>query len=112
MLAVARRPKDPGAQAHPKCPFASGQRVPCGVPLVAYAIAEKLVTHRLVVGDHALFVHLNTAAGGHDAKKSLWTFFGSVPLYVMGEAIVSYLEVKAKSGDLVRTGQFALHSGY
>lgn len=75
-------------------------------------IDEKLISDRLEAGDHALFVHVNAAAGGYYTKKNLWTFLGSMPFYVMGGAIVSYLEFDGKSGEVIHAGQFTIHSGH
>lgn len=83
-----------------------------GIPLVAYVIDEKLIADGLANGDSALFVHVNTAAGGYCTKKNLWTFFGTMPFYVMGGTIVSYLAVDGKSGNIVHAAQFDIHSGY
>lgn len=82
-----------------------------GVPLVAYVIDEKPIAETLEGGAYALFVKL-TAAGGYYTKKNLWTFLGSMPFYVSGGTIASYVLVDGGSGVVVKAGQFTVHSGY
>jgi hypothetical protein len=83
-----------------------------GVPQVALIIDQKTLAEALAAGAYALFVRLNSSAGGYYTKKNLWTFFGDMPFFVSGGAIASYLAVDGASGSVKAAGQFQVHSGY
>jgi hypothetical protein len=83
-----------------------------GVPLATYVADEKRVIDKLQADSLLLFVRLNAPAGGRYSKKNIWTFFGTMPFYVSGGAITSYIAIDPKSGGVKSAGQFTVHSGY
>ncbi|UHD16366.1 xanthine dehydrogenase family protein molybdopterin-binding subunit [Thiocapsa bogorovii] len=83
-----------------------------GVPAAELVMTQKAVSDALKSGSYALFLRLNLSAGGYYTKKNLWTFFGSLPFYVSGGAIASFVAVDGASGDVRAAGQFQVHSGY
>ncbi len=92
--------------------LASLAAVTDGVPLAVHIVEEKTVSDKLAAGSRLVFLRLNTPAGGRYTKKSLWTFFGTMPFYVSGGAIASYVVVEPNEGGVLTAGQFTVHSGY
>ena len=80
--------------------------------MAALVADEKTLADALANGAIALFVHVNIAAGGYYTKKNLWTFFGGMPFYVSGGAVVSYTAIDGKTGKVGSAGQFQLFNGY
>ena len=83
-----------------------------GVALAVLVANEKWISDKMKNGALGLFIHLHSAAGANYTKKNLWTFFGSMPFYVMGGAVCSYVLVDGSSGSVLSAGQLPLHSGY
>lgn len=83
-----------------------------GVPLAVHIVDEKTVSDKLEAGSRLVFLRLNTPAGGRYTRKNLWTFFGTMPFYVSGGAIASYVVVDSKTGGVLTAGQYTVHSGY
>lgn len=83
-----------------------------GVPLATYVADEKMVIDKLQADSLLLLVRLNAPAGGRYSKKNIWTFLGTMPFYVSGGAITSYIAIDPKSGGVKSAGQFTVHSGY
>lgn len=83
-----------------------------GVPLAVHIADEKTVSEKLEAGSRLVFLRLNTPAGGRYTRKNLWTFFGTMPFYVSGGVIASYVVVDPNTGGVLTAGQQTVHSGY
>lgn len=59
----------------------------------------------------ALVLDVRSTIGGYYTKKNLWTFFGQMPFYAMGGAIVIFHLVD-RHGVVKEAGLIPIHSGY
>lgn len=82
-----------------------------GVARITRVMDQKAITDELNHGAQALLVNVAGAGGTNYTKKNLWTFFGGMPFYVSGGAIVSYAVID-KDGAIKKAGQWPLHSGF
>jgi hypothetical protein len=58
-----------------------------------------------------LVLDVRAAVGGYYTKKNLWTFFGGIPFFAMGGAVVTYSALDAE-GVIKAAGLLPVHSGY
>jgi hypothetical protein len=83
-----------------------------GVALIAKIALEKAIADEAGKADAlSLALDVRAAAGGYYTKKNLWTFFGFMPFYVMGGAVVTY-QLVDKDGVLKGAGTVPVHAGY
>lgn len=59
-----------------------------------------------------LLLRLESAGGGYLIKKNLWTGLGSIPLYHMGGATVSFLLLAGAEGTVKGGGVVPVHGGF
>jgi hypothetical protein len=83
-----------------------------GVLPIIKVVQQKAICDALS-GDstYMLAVDVRAATGGYYTKKNLWTFFGGLPLFAMGGAIVTY-QLLDKKGALYASGLVPRHGGY
>jgi hypothetical protein len=58
-----------------------------------------------------LMLDVRAAVGGYYTKKNLWTFFGGMPFFAMGGAVVTYTLLDS-GGVIKAAGLVPVHSGY
>jgi hypothetical protein len=65
-----------------------------------------------IQGGYLLVLKVQKAGGGYLIKKSLWTFFGGMPLYHMGGVSVSYELFEGQSGQVLASGIVPVYGGF
>ncbi len=61
---------------------------------------------------YLLVLKVQKAGGGYLIKKSLWTFFGGMPLYHMGGVSVSFELFDGRSGQVLASGLVPVYGGF
>lgn len=82
-----------------------------GATMLATVVREKAVFKQLD-GGHLLILKVQKAGGGFLVKKNLWTSLGSMPLYHMGGAAVSYTLLNGHTGYVESAGVVPIHGGF
>jgi len=83
-----------------------------GENLIKNLIMAEYMSQQLKNGDRMLVVNLTATKGGHYTKKNLWTFFGSMPFYHMGGAVLNYRLLDGKTGKVLAADTAMLHGGF
>jgi len=81
------------------------------VPLTAVT-QELAIDTALKDGGDVLLLRLENSGGGHLLKKNLWTGFGSMPLFHMGGATVTYLLLSGKEGKVLAGDAIPVHGAF
>lgn len=63
-------------------------------------------------GGHLLLLKVQRAGGSSYTKKSLWSFFGTMPYYVAGGTVVSYTLLRGQDGTVLASGLLPVHGGF
>jgi hypothetical protein len=83
-----------------------------GVAAVVNVAKEKAIADSLGQGALLLLVKVEKAGGAFVTKKNLWTFFGTMPIYHMGGAALSFTLVGGSDGAVKAAGVFPIHGGF
>ncbi|MBV8356698.1 MAG: hypothetical protein JO189_02005 [Deltaproteobacteria bacterium] len=80
---------------------------------VSFLVQEYAVDAALKAGNGVLLLRLENTGGGYLVKKNLLTgLFGSMPLYHMGGATVSYLLLAGDRGKILAGDALPIHGGF
>ena len=80
--------------------------------LMRNLILSEYMSAQLKQGNLMLVVNLSAAKGSHYTKKNLWTFFGSMPFYHMGGAVVNYSLLDGPTGKVLAADTVIMHGGF
>lgn len=83
-----------------------------GTNLVKDLILADYMAGQLKNGDLMLVMNLTAVKGSHYTKKNLWTFFGKMPFYNMGGAVVNYRLINGSTGAVVAAATKTKHGGF
>ena len=75
-------------------------------------VLQTALVEILKQGGCLLIVKIQQAGGGHYTKKNLWTFFGRLPFFHMGGAVVSYVLINGCDGSVKKSGVVPIHGGF
>ena len=94
--------------------FASALTTPDanGVLPLALVAQELAVDSVLKAGAMVLLLRLENSGGGYLLKKNLWTGLGSMPLFHMGGATVSYLALEGADGKVIAGNVVPVYGGF
>jgi hypothetical protein len=81
------------------------------LPLTAVA-QEFAIDTALKAGGAVLLLKLENSGGGYLLKKNLWTGLGSMPLFHMGGATVTYLLLSGKEGKVLAGDVVPFYGGF
>lgn len=82
-----------------------------GLPLALVA-QELYIDSALKAGAVVLLLRLENSGGGYLLKKNLWTGLGSMPLFHMGGATVSYLALEGADGKVIAGNVVPVYGGF
>ncbi len=83
-----------------------------GVLPLALVAQELAVDSALKAGAVVLLLRLENSGGGYLLKKNLWTGLGSMPLFHMGGATVSYLALEGADGKVIAGNVVPVYGGF
>jgi hypothetical protein len=84
-----------------------------GASSLAMIVKEKAISDQLAGPAAALLLlKVQKAGGGYLVKKNMWTFFGGMPLYHMGGAVVSYVLLAGPTSQVLAAGAVPIHGGF
>ncbi len=82
------------------------------VPLAIIA-QQRAVREQLSKGGAVLMTAKVSSAGGtYYTKKNMWTFFGAMPFYVMGGAVINFTVMEGPGGKVIVAGALPVDAGY
>lgn len=79
---------------------------------LALVAQELTVDSVLKAGAVVLLLRLENSGGGYLLKKNLWTGLGSMPLFHMGGATVSYLALEGADGKVIAGNVVPVYGGF
>lgn len=77
------------------------------------SLAQEFAIDKALQEDKAvLLIKLENAGGGYFVKKNLFTGLGAMPLYHMGGATASFLQLGGKAGQVLAADVVPVHGGF
>ena len=83
-----------------------------GVIPLTNVVRDNVVASALDQNNLLLVVKLQKSGGAYYTKKNMWTLFGGMPLYHMGGAVVSYVLLDGKEGQILQAGVVPIDGGF
>lgn len=81
------------------------------VPLTAI-IQQNAIQTALAGGANLMTAKLSTVGGSYYTRKNLWSFFGGMPFFTMGGAVVTYNILDGRSGAVLSAGVVPVDGGF
>lgn len=81
------------------------------LPLAAI-IQQNAIRTELQNGNTLMTAKITSAGGTYYTRKNLWSFFGTMPFFTMGGAVINYTLLDGKTGIVLSAGAIPIDSGF